>query len=86
MSDRKTPLRLDAAGSSRDRRTLSDITLPSEPETTMQAKHLEAACAGGCGTLCLLWLWEWIRQFCRFVVRLSGPTYDRWQVGVTYRK
>jgi hypothetical protein len=38
-----TPLRLDAAGSSRDRRTLSDFTLPSEPEATMQAKHLEAS-------------------------------------------
>jgi hypothetical protein len=43
VSDQKTPLRLDAAGSSRDRRTLSDITLPSELETTMQAKHLEAS-------------------------------------------
>ena len=43
MSDQKTPLRLDAAGSSRDRRTLSDITLPGEPETTMQTKHLEAS-------------------------------------------
>ena len=49
MSDRKTPLRLDAAGSSRDRRTLSDITLPSEPGNERQAMEEVARAVSGLG-------------------------------------
>jgi hypothetical protein len=49
VSDQKTPLRLDAAGSSRDRRTLSDITLPSEPGNERQAMEEVARAVSGLG-------------------------------------
>jgi hypothetical protein len=48
VSDQKTPLRLDAASSSRDRRTLSNITLPSEPGNERQAME-EARAVSGLG-------------------------------------
>jgi hypothetical protein len=49
VRDQKPPLRLDAASSSRDRRTLSDITLPSEPGNERQAMEEVARAVSGLG-------------------------------------
>ena len=49
MRDQKPPLRLDAAGSSRALRTLSDITLQSEPGNERQAMEEVARAVSGLG-------------------------------------
>jgi serine phosphatase RsbU (regulator of sigma subunit)/CHASE1-domain containing sensor protein/anti-sigma regulatory factor (Ser/Thr protein kinase) len=49
MGDHETPLRLDAAGNNRDRRVLTDFSLPSEPGNERWATEEVARAVSGLG-------------------------------------